>query len=211
MFEIINTLTEKDIKENFVAIGGCIDANGIAEHSVLVIRYNDQLSHIHFNGSDILFDRISSEFCFHKITETIDEKLIPSFIAMCKRVKKTANPRYGFFYSGEYYDLNGLHFSEKEISETMTCSGFCLNILKGFLEKDYLVYTDWNTPSYPTEEYLKNFANHFNLDIEKISESHRRISPLELLSSAYFTNLPITKLEVDSKVDETAEYLANYL
>lgn len=210
MFDIINTLTEKDIKENFVAIGSYVNDEGIAEHSVLVIKYQDDLRHFHFTGREILFDTVSGINCFHKITETINEKLIPSFIVMCRRVLKTANPRYGYFYSGEYYDLNGIHFSDKEISETMTCSGFCLNILKGFLEEDYLLYSDWNTPSYPTADYLERFANHFDLDIDKISESHRRISPLELLCSGFFQNLPITKIEVDSKIDETAEYLANY-
>lgn len=210
MFDIINTLTEKDIKDNFVAIGSYVNKEGVPVHSVLVVKYKGELSHIHFTGREILFDTISDETCFHKITETINEELLPAFIVMCRRVLKTANPKYGFFYSGEYYDLNGLHFSEKAISETMTCSGFCLNILKGFLEKDYLLFSNWNTPSYPTEDYLERFAKHFNLDIEKISESHRRISPLELLCSGFFQNLPITKLEVDSKVDETAEYLANY-
>lgn len=210
MFDIINTLTEKDIKENFVAIGSCINEQGVATHSVLVVKYQSELKHIHFTGREILFDTISDNTCFHKITETINEELIPSFIVMCNRVLKTANPRYGFFYSGEYYDLNGVHFADKEISETMTCSGFCLNILKGFLEEDYLLFNEWNTPSYPTEDYLERFANHFDLDIKKISESHRRISPLELLCSGFFQTIPISKNEIDSKIDETSEYLKNY-
>ena len=129
---------------------------------------------------------------------------------MCKRILKKANPRYGYFYSGEYYDTNGIHFSDKTISETMTCSGFCINVLKGFLEKDYIVYTDWNTTSFPTQDYLERFANHFNIDKDKISESHRRISPLELLCSGYFWNLPIRKYDIDLKIDETSEYLLNY-
>lgn len=210
MFDIINSFTEVDIKNNFIAIGSYIGKDKIPEHSVLVIKYNNEINHFHYGGKEILFDNIYNENCFHKITETINAELIPSFIMMCKRVMKKANPRYGYFYSGEYYDTNGVHFSEKEISETMTCSGFCLNILKGFLEQDYIFYNDWNTPSYPTNDYLERFANHFNIDKDKISESHRRISPLELLCSGYFSSLPIRKSQIDLKVDETAEYLLNY-
>lgn len=210
MFDIINTLTEKDVKENFVAIGSYVNENKIAAHSVLVISFNDEIKHIHYTGSNILFDDIYNESCFHKITDTINPALIPAFIVMCKRVLKKANPRYGYFYSGEYYNQNGIHFSEETISETMTCSGFCLNLLKGFLEEDYLLYTDWSTPSFPTKEYLENYAIRYKLDKDKISDSHRRISPLELLSSAYFIDLPITKSQVSLKVDETEEYLRNY-
>lgn len=210
MFDIINTLTEKDVKNNFVAIGSYINDEKIPEHSVLVIKYNNEISHFHYTGRQILFDGVYDENCFHKITETINSELIPSFIVMCKRVMKKANPRYGFFYSGEYYDTNGNHFFEEKIAETMTCSGFCLNVLKGFLEKDYVLYNDWNTTSYPTEDYLERFANHFNIDKDTISESHRRISPLELLCSGYFSNLPIRKFQIDSKIDQTTEYLSNY-
>ncbi len=210
MFDIINTLTEKDIKEDFVAIGSYVNGDKVAAHSVIVIKYNTVIKHIHYTSTEILLDDIYDDKCFHKITETINPVLIPSFIVMCKRVMEKANPRYGHFYSGEYYDQNGIHFSEKAISETMTCSGFCLNILKGYLEEDYLLHNEWSTPTYPTEDYLERYANHFNLDLNDISESHRRISPLELLSSAYFSNLPITKSQVDSKVDQTEEYLKNY-
>ena len=129
---------------------------------------------------------------------------------MCRRIINKANPRYGFFYSGEYFDKDGNHFSDKAIGQTMTCSGFCINVLKGFLEKDYLVYEDWNTPSFPTTDYLQNYALRYNLDIDKIAESHRRISPLELLCSGYFSLLPISKNQIDSKLFETQEYLQNY-
>lgn len=210
MFDIINTLTEKDIKDNFVAIGTYIDNNKVASHSVLVIKFNQLLQHFHYTGRNILFDDIYDDKCFHKITFTINPKLIPSFIVMCRQVQKKANPKYGYFYSGEYYDVNGIHFSEKAISETMTCTGFCLNILKGFLEKDYLLYDEWITPSFPTADYVSNYAKRFNLDVNKIATSHRRISPLELLCSAFFSSLPIKKSQIDLKVDEVAEYLANY-
>lgn len=210
MFEIINTYTEQHVKDDFVAIGSYINGDKTPEHSVIVINYNNEINHFHFTGKSVLYDEVYNEDCFHIVIKNIDSKLLPSFIVMCKRILKKANPRYGFFYSGEFYDASGTHFSDKQISETMTCSGFCLNVLKGFLEKDYIEYTDWNATSYPTENYLEWFANRFGIDKDKISESHRRISPLELLCSAYFLKLPIRKKQIDSKLDEAQQYLFHW-
>jgi hypothetical protein len=220
MFEIINTTSEEDVKDEYVAIGTYVSdlripqlQSGTAYHSLLIIKYKGEIWQFHYTGDStygIIFDQEIDTKCFHKITNTIDVKLIPSFIMMCKRILKNANPKYGYFYSGEFYDLNGQHFSESKIGERMTCSGFCINVLKGFLEEDYLVYTDWNSTSHETENYLKDFCNLRGLDIFEIEGSHRRISPLELLCSGYFTKLPITKEQINSKIGSTEEYLRNY-
>ena len=146
---------------------------------------------------------------FHKRTETIHKEEIPAFIAYCNSIKKNANPIYGYFYSGEYYDNKGIHFSEKSIGERMTCVGFCMNVLKGFLENDYLKYTDWDSSSHSTD-YLLKYAEKYNLDVASIQESHRRISPIEILTSGFFHNIPISKIEIDSKLTEVKEYLLNY-
>ena len=208
MFEVVNTLTETQKKENLVAIGSYLN-DGIPEDSVIVIKFQEKLEHIFFNGNEIYYGRLLDDTCYHKITDTIDPKLIPSFIVMCRRIKKKANPLYGYFYSGEYYDKNGDHFSENSISQSMTCSGFCLNILKGFLEEEYLKYWEWNKPTDITENFLENFASKYNFEVEDIADSHRRISPLELLCSAFFKNLPISKDEIYTKIDEIEMYLGN--
>lgn len=220
MFEIIKTTSEQDIKNEFVAIGAYVSdsrisqlTNGTAYHSLLIVKYRDELFQFHYTGHPtlgILLDNNIDSNCFHKITDTIDVKLIPAFIMMCKRILKNANPKYGYFYSGEFYDIDGTHFSDKAIGERMTCSGFCLNVLKGFLEDDYIVYTDWDSSTHQLENYLQDFCNIRGLDINEIAISHRRISPLELLSSGYFSNIPITKEQVDSKVGNVEEYLRNY-
>lgn len=220
MFEIIKTTSEQDIKDEFVAIGAYVSnlripqlQNGTAYHSVLIIKYKNQLLQFHYTGDPtlgILFDSNIDSNCFHKITDIIDVKLIPAFIMMCKRILKNANPRYGYFYSGEFYDINGEHFSENPIGERMTCSGFCLNVLKGFLEDDYIVYKDWDSSSHQVENYLQDYCNTRGLDINEIEISHRRISPLELLSSGYFSSIPITKAQIDSKIGSVEDYLKNY-
>lgn len=220
MFEIINTVSEKDVKEEFIAIGTYVSDSrisqytyGTAYHSLLIIKYKDEIWQFHYTGNPtlgILLDQNIDTKCFHKITDTIDTRLIPAFIMMCKRILKNAKPKYGFFYSGEFYDVNGVHFSEKEIGERMTCSGFCINVLKGFLEQDYLMYTDWDSTSHKTENYLEDYCNSRGLNIKEIEISHRRISPLELICSGFFTDLPISKKQIETKLESTEEYFKNY-
>lgn len=209
MFEIIKTLNEEDIKDDFVAIGNLIDESKEPFHAALIIKYNSNLFEFHYTSKSIEFDSINNDY-FHKITKTIHQAEIPAFIAYCKSIKKNAKPIYGYFYGGEYYDNNGNHFSEKTTGERMTCVGFCLNVLKGFLEKDYIKYADWDSSSHNNEDYLEKYAEKHELDINDIQESHRRISPIEILTSAFFNNIPISKNEIETKLDEVKEYLLNY-
>lgn len=208
MFEVIRTLHEEDIEEDFVAIGNLINELRTPFHAALIIKYQSHLFQYHYTGTEIELCDIHLDY-FHKRTYTIHQSEIPAFIAYCNSIKKNANPHYGYFYSGEYYDKNGKHFSEKAIGERMTCVGFCLNVLKGFLENDYLKYTDWGSSSH-SNEYLLKYAETHQLDVAKIQESHRRISPIEILTSGYFYSIPISKLEIDDKLNEVKEYLVNY-
>lgn len=206
MFEIVRTLKEADRNCDFVALGLGHTVDG-GTHSTIIINYESTLYQFHFTGK-IEFCNVCHDF-FHKITDTINTKLTPSFYAYCRRIEKKANPIYGYFYSGEFYDKNGTHFADKPIGERMTCVGFCLNVLKGFLEEDYILYQDWDETSHNYSGYLIKYAEKYNLNIEEISNSHRRITPLELITSAFFTNIPIKKLNIDSKIDQVQEYIYN--
>lgn len=208
MFEIINTLKEEDISDDFVAIGNLLNEYKEPYHAALIIKHNSNLLQYHYTGKDIELSDVDFEY-FHKRTRTIHKEEIPAFIAYCNSIKKNANPIYGYFYSGEYYDNNGIHFSKKSIGERMTCVGFCINVLKGFLENDYLKYADWDSSSH-SSEYLLKYAEKHNLNVSSIQESHRRISPIEILTSGFFYNIPISKIEIDNKLTEVKEYLRNY-
>lgn len=198
MFEIVNTLSEENYEKEFVAIGAYIDDLGIPRHSVFIIKYKDQLYQFHYTSREILFNQDIRKECFHKVTHTIPPVLIPSFIMMCKQILKKANPRYGYFYSGEYFDFDGNHFSDQAIGQTMTCAGFVLNVLKGFHEKDYINYTEWLSTSHDVNYYVENYARRFSLNPADIEISHRRISPLDLICSAFFSKMPIPKADIDS-------------
>lgn len=211
MFEIVHTCSETDRNKDFIGIGVDIDERtSMPYHSTLVICFKSEIHVFHFNGIDVRYDKEFDNYSFHIKLGIIESKLVPSFIAMCRRIKKTANPTFGYFYSGEYYDKDGTHFSENNLGQNMTCVGFSLNVLKGFFEEDYLIYSDWDGSSHKEDGYLENYCRRRGLEISKIAEFHRRITPLELLCSGYYTSLPISKKQVETKQPEAIYYLLNY-
>lgn len=203
MFELVRTLYEDDRTSDFVAIA-CQEAH-VHSHSLIIIQKDSKLYQFDFISEVSLKD--IEDDCYHKVTNVIDSDLVPSFLTYCKVIAKRAKPKFGFFYSGEYYDSIGNYSSTSNVGETMTCVGFCLNVLKGFLnEQDYIKYQDWDESSYAlTPDYLEDYVKEHNLKIEDISASHRRITPLELLTSAFFTKLPIRKKDIDSKIEYVRE------
>lgn len=88
----------------------------------------------------------------------------------------------------------------------MTCAGFCLNVLKGFLEEDYLAYADWDNVAYPRATYVEEFCTTHGLDMDKIQASHRRITPRECLVSCLFDQLPIRKAQIDAEQPRVQAY-----
>lgn len=149
-------------------------------------------------------DSLSDDY-FHKITDTIPPEEVPAFIAFCKNIQKNANPKYGFFYSGESYDVDGNHLSNKDLGEIMTCVGFCINVMKGYHEEEYFEYRDWGSES-QSSSYLERYCEEHNLEIVKIKPFHRRITPREFLISGFYNNLPISKKQIDKKKPEVQEY-----
>lgn len=205
MFDIIRSKLESDIKLDFVALGYA-QINENNSHSSIIIQRQKELFEFHYTGKNVEYKSLSNDYC-HKFTATIHPDEVASFIAMCMNIEKNANPKYGFFYSGQSYDKDGNHLSNQKPGEVMTCVGFCLNVLKGFFETDYLKYQDWNKSSIEIPNYLENYCESHSLKIEEVEDSHRRITPLELLTSCFFENIPITKKEIDSKKNEASEIL----
>lgn len=207
MFEIVQSKVEKDIARDFVALGFLIEEKG-GPHSAFVIQYQDALYEFHYTGREIDFSKISNDY-YHKITYSVHPDEVPAFIALCQHIKKKANPIYGYFYSGENYDKEGNHLGNKDLGERMTCVGFCLNVLKGFLDEDYITYSDWDESTHNDLGYLENYCKKHDIDITKIKASHRRIAPLEFFTSGFFINLPIRKVQIDNKIKEVVEIISN--
>lgn len=198
MCEIIRSRIESDRISDFVAIGNLINDH-TSTHSAFVIQHNNILFEFHYTGQEVEFKDLDKDY-YHKITDTIVSDEVPALIAYCKSIINRAKPTYGFFYSGEFYDRDGIHHSDSILGETMTCVGFCLNIFKGFLENEYINYSDWTEESHNSKDYLEKFCQQHGLDPDIIAPNHRRISPREILTSCFFTELPIRKQTIDEKI-----------
>lgn len=201
--QLVETKLEK-FDEDFVA-GAVVLKDGIANHGGLIISYAKKSYFLHFNGEKILFGNLiltDIPKIYHKNISLINPLLIPSFIVHCKLILETAKPRYGVFYNGSYYK-DGIYFSDNDVPEFMTCVGFCISVLKGFIEEnDYLAEGDWTTTSAKAEAYFENFIINFSkefpsIEVETLRQSLRRIKPSEFIASGYFNNLPVRKIQTD--------------
>jgi hypothetical protein len=195
MPEIVRTQHESRNPTDFVAIGNLLRGSE-SVHSAFIIQYQSKIFEFHYTGRSIDYGENLKDY-YHMETSVIHKDEVPAFIAQCLNIRKKGHPKYGYFYSGESYDLDGNHLSNKDLGEVMTCAGFCLNVLKGFLEADYIEYRDWDNAPFPNPDYVVSFCNQHGLDINKIRPSHRRITPRECLISCKFDQLPIRKAQID--------------
>jgi len=208
LLAIIKSDEDSGSTVDFVALGYQHDNQ--YTHSAFIIQYKGDLTEFHYDGGSVVYTTLLDSY-FHKTTQTIHPDEVPAFIVHCQQIKQKAKPIYGFFYSGEFYDSEGNYLMNKDLGERMTCVGFCLNVLKGFLEEDYIDYTDWGSATHTKSGYLEDYCKRHGLDISKVKASHRRITPLEYLTSGLFSNLPIRKSQIDSRKDDVKEYVLNRL
>lgn len=190
---------------NFVALSVTINDLGQAHHSGIIIKYNNIAYYFHYDKSNVLLKEVDlkkADGVFHKKLEIIDEQLIASFLSHCRIIEKTASPQYGYFYGGSYFE-NGIYHSNSKTPQLMTCVGFCINVITGFIEeKNYIEFADWQPVSDDAEKWFNDFVielekKYPNVDILQLKKEFRRIKPSELISSGYFNNLPIRKIQTD--------------
>lgn len=190
---------------NFVGISVTLNDEGQAHHSGLIIAYNGINYYFHYDKKNVLLKQMDlnlADGVFHKKIEIIDERLIASFLNHCKIIEKTAAPKYGYFYGGSYYE-NGVYHSNQNTPQLMTCVGFCINVLTGFIEeKKYIEFSDWRVVTDKAEKWFNDFVVELEkkfpkLDVTELKKDFRRIKPSELLCSGYFNKIPIRKIQTD--------------
>ena len=197
-----------DLPFNFIAAAVKVDDDGHPHHAGLIIKLNDKFFLFHYTSREVILDKVPDEkWYFHKTLSFISEIEIPAFLAHCKIISIKAKPKYGYFYGGSYYK-DGKYFSEAHDKEFMTCVGFCINVVLGFLETEvYFSYSDWTDDSLDNpEEYLNNFINEQKgdnpeIDINAFKKNLRRIMPSEYVASAFFNEPPIRKKAVDEIIE----------
>lgn len=204
MFEVVRSLDFSEKNSAFVAIGYYVSND--CPHAGMIIKFEDFHYQFHYTGSNIEFAGLHLDF-IHKITYTINSSDVPAFIAHCKSIAKHANPKYGYFYSGDYFDSDGNHFGDVDLGQRMTCVGFCLSTLKGFLEEDYILSSDWDYDPDFKPGFLEYFCFKNSLNIDQIKKSFKRITPGQFLASGFFKEIPIGKAQIDEKYFEIKDIM----
>lgn len=201
-------------------VGILFHGNLEQSHAGLVISFDEHLYVFHYDATDVILQELSPvKYSFIvKLLPIIRKDEVEAFLAHCKRISKTAKPKYGFFYAGSFYNEEGKYFSELGIEEYMTCVGFCINVVQGFIEEDYILYREWTEDTKANaDSYFERFVEQANagrddkINEELYRKNLRRITPAEYTTSGFYTSLPISKSDVDTIVELVKECLKQKL
>lgn len=223
-------LDQKELSEDFVSICTELDG-GVCSHSGLIICFEEELYYFHYDGIRVHLilladDHILRERLFVKQLEIIYTEEVGAFLGHCEKLSQTVHPQYGFVFNDSYYDSNTTDsYLVNAVHDITTCVGFCIKVIRGFLynHPEYIKIDDWEEYDISSlndnlrhyiERYLRLYANQHNTTVDRLftRDELRRIRPSELLTSAFFLDLPISKLNIDGAIDEVKsmiDYLSN--
>lgn len=199
-------------KNNFAAAAVGLNRHGEAVHAGIIINFNESLSLFHYNGQMVLFEDVPLAWYFHKDFLFVDDFLVESFLAHCQMANETAHPKYGFVFPYSFY-RDKVYFSEDNIPEYMTCVGFCLNVIQGFLlDEKFIDYEGWDIDSIKKEGWAIEFIEKFRINNPQFSEDDikkylKRVSPDEYLAASFFNKMPIEKSQIDIIIDDVRSVL----
>jgi len=217
-------LQDYNSEEEFFGIAVELNGLGRANHSGLILCYENKIFFFHYDGEVKLEDITSSnrDIYFKKI-ELFPEYYFPYIRAHFDLLLEKINPEYGFVFTDSFYDNEGNYVSDiKNLPDFCTCVGFCINIIRSLFLKNvkYIEINDWDSKSLKDidswfiERVNKFIAKIPEFDTEKIdlikNSTYKRIIPIEILISGFFANkknLPIRKNNIDPNIVETMEIL----
>lgn len=203
-----------DFPQAIVGAAVVLDEHGFPGHAGIVVIENDTRKLFHYTGTHVELVNIDTyAHCYFKSLYFVKSALIPSFLSYCEIVLVEARPQYGFFYSGSLYDMEGNFKAPGDFPEYMTCVGFCLNVLQGFLPDDNLIdYEGWdgttlNLPeSYVNRHISEVHQQNPGILIDDILRNLRRIYPIDYFAGSFSTDIPITKHYTDTIVPQLLGY-----
>ncbi|MES2592199.1 MAG: hypothetical protein V4608_09965 [Bacteroidota bacterium] len=208
--EIDKSIVKSDsseLPENFVAVAVQLNVKGTALHSGLIISVNGKCKLFHFDVDEVIYlqDVPSKKWYFHKELSIIKPQEAAVFLARCEMIANTANPRFGFFYDGSYYDEKGKLISKSNSTEFTNCVLFCINVILGFIESDsYILFNDWSSDKI-SDGFFHDFCSRKKLfmsetELEKLRAILLRIPPLDYTATAFKNTLPIGKADILEEV-----------
>lgn len=204
-----------DLNNDFVAISSEISDEGSCYHSGLIICYQGELFYFHYTGKEVLLENISfpveEKEIFIKKLNCIHELEVEAFLGHCEKLLQQVSPVYGFIFNNSYYDSNSKQsYLVNASHDITTCVGFCIKVIRGalFNNDEYLNLSDWGIET--VQGIDTRLINYFNNSIVNYCSQHnltpeqliaidelKRITPVELICSAFFTILPIHKQSID--------------
>lgn len=224
----LTLLNECDYSEDFVAISSLVDNDSNCTHSGLVICQDEEIHYFHYTGKVELIN-ITENVKTKKMNPIYQRKLdiisphdVLMFLGHCEKlIQQGISPIYGFVFNDSYYDsITKEHFVKEQKHDITTCVGFCIKVIRGFLwnNTEYLKLSDWNNQTISTVPkerldkinlYLENYAKLHKIKIEDLYKQNeiKRILPIEILGSGFFSNLPITKSDIDLILPDLKEYI----
>lgn len=214
--DLLIRINEDSSNTDLVGAAVLINFDGYVEHAGIFIRHNEEGTFFHFDGGKVVLEEIDSEelYCFKELI-FLDPILVPSFLTQCELIVENAKPEFGYFYEGSLYDGDGNFKSEGSFPEYMTCVGFCLNVIKGFMsEEDFFVYEDWDEDSIEMSlSFVENFINKIkrnfpDVKLDDFRKNLRRIKPIEYIAGAYCKDLPVRKEFTDRIIPNIKKVIA---
>lgn len=216
--ENLKNITDSSIENDFVGIYGELDESGDCEHVGLIIRYNSNTHLFHFNRAGIHLEPFNTSDdtlkYYKKLSLFSHKEEVVSFLGHCQYLKKTIPnniTRNNYLLDPSYFSSTNQSFLVDSTSNLVvtTCVGFCIKVIDGaMLDNNYINLDDWDesslSESYRTRtlQYLDKIAIEEGKTLTDLfNESDiKRITPAELVSSAFFEDHAITKDSIDSIV-----------
>lgn len=211
---------------NFVGAAVELDKDGMAIHSGIVIFYKNDYRLFHYNAKSVSLVESNDpnwknkEWYYHKTINSISEFEIEAFLGFCRDIKLNASPRYAYYYDGlSHFDTSGKFISATVKGEFMTCVGFCLNVINGFVEDGqgpYLDSTTWPVTEETEQDRFEDFIEdlrkqNIKFDNNVIKLGFKRISPSEFLSSAFLDKRPIEYNDIKPINDKVEFVLCEFV
>jgi len=205
---------EADLEENMVGAAILINPDD-TQHAAIFVRYNGDSKLFHFTGKSVIIEDVSgTEDYYFKNLDFLPAVLLPAFMAQSELILEKAQPEFGYFYDGSLYDSNGDFISPNDAPEYMTCVGFCLNVIKGFLsDEDFFQFDDWDERSMGGKmEHVESFLlkvkeSYPEITLEDFKANLRRIQPLEYVAGAFSKNIPVRKDFTDGIIENLQKSL----
>jgi hypothetical protein len=203
-----------DLPEDMVGAAMLINPDG-SQHAAIFLRYQGDSKLFHFTSKSVIIEDVSGlDDYYLKNLHFLPAILLPSFLTQCDLILEKAQPKYGYFYEGSLYDENGDFKSPGNSPQYMTCVGFCISVIKGFLsDEEFFEYTDWDESTLSdkmehVEAFLKKVQEtNPNIDMDSFIPNLRRITPIEYVAGGYSDSLPVRKAFTDAIVDDLQKIL----